>query len=272
MKGKISILILIILSISFITPMISSTARSKQSGDYITLRTQVPSMYIANQSINLKIQAMVFRDDKPSDESSTIHVEINKIDSEYSYETEFNVKPQKTTKKLISLDTGHYEIKIYAKKDNIKSREVAQNFGVSKPPVPYEISFTNGGKAIFFKSKKINSTGHIDPNFKFTIKIYRYRHGQGETLIRTIKNVTDIKINIKESWQSGIIIVHVIDRWGWQNSADMNIDQLQFTGSPEQYDYEQTHREPYESRRIYIFILIAVFLIVLYFIGSKIGG
>ncbi len=271
MIRKISLLILIILSFSFITPMITSTTEAK-SGDYITLRTQVSPMYICNESIHLKIQAMVFRNNKPSGESSTIHVEINEVDSDYSYETEFNVKPQKTTKNLIALETGHYEIKIYAKKDDIKSREVSQDFGVSKPPVPYEISFTNGGKSIIFKSKKINSTGHIDPNYQFTIKIYRYRHGQGETLIRTISNVTDIKINIKESWQSGIIIVHVIDRWGWQNSADMNIDQLQFTGSPEQYDYEQIHREPYESRRVYIFILIAVFLIVLYFIGSKIGG
>ena len=238
------------------------------SGDYIIFRAKASPFYIENETIQIQFYAVVFRDNKPTNENCDVHIEIQGLNINESYNTTMNIRGGKiATKYLPGMLEGHYKITLFAEKDGITSEEIKQDFGVTKPPVPYTCFFDGDGSHIYFKSEKLNETGEIDPDFPFTLYIYVYQHGTGETLVQTVTNVTKIKITVSEEWKNGIVYVDVVDCWGWRNSATMDFQNMQFEGTPLSYDYLYELREPYKSRQwlwvgSVMIIMIAVLIIV----------
>jgi hypothetical protein len=74
----------------------------------------------------------------------------------------------------------------------------------------------------------------------------------------------------------GIVIIDIIDKWGWKNSATMDLSSFSFTGIPEMYDYGYKYREPFWSRRLPLILLsilgaiacfVAIFLLSRWYHG-----
>jgi len=254
----------LLLSILFLSPF------SSAGGNFIIIRANVNPMYIEGESIFIQAFILVFRNNKPTDESATLHVEIAGKNVEYSYSEDFTIPGgRRESYYLPALAEGHYRITIFAQKGGLSSQKMVFEFGVSKAPIPYDAKFSPDGSKFHFKSLKVNETGVPDPDFPFTLKIYSMTHGGGETLIRTIKNVTEITVSIPSSVRraGGIAIVDIIDCYGWKNSATMDLSSFSFTGIPAQFDYGYMFREPFRSRQwIYILVSAIIFLFIVFFI------
>lgn len=262
MRSKALLIPLFILLLVLPAAANVGVADSDDDSAYIALRLRIRTMYIENESIMIKIKPTLFRvqggNDIPTDETLQIHCKIEGESNNIEYETEFSAQSQTvTTQNLRSLPIGRYSITIHAEKGNIESRKEQQEFGVFKPPIPYHIHFRSRGSAIDFYSKKLNETGHLDPKYNFTLKIFRYRHGSGETLIKTVKNVVDITIEVKEEWRDGVIIVDVFGPNGWVNSANMVGDSLVMRSPPIRYNYDWDEQEPVKSKRWFKFPVVS---------------
>ena len=260
MRNKAIALIFLILILS---PMAATAAES--GSDFVIFRAQIAPYYIENQSIQIRIYALVFRANKPTAESATVQIDIKGVNVDYSYSTSTEINGGKLTSYYLpALREGHYTLSLYAKKDSLESEPVKQDFGVTKAPVPYEIHFSADGSKAYFRSHKLDYQGHLDANYTFTLEVYYYSHGAGEALVRTISNITNATITINPAWKNGIVYIDVIDKWGWRNSATMDLNNLQFAGIPASYDYEYKEREPYKSHSWVNFLLIGIVLIVLF--------
>ena len=253
---------IILISVLLFLPAYSSAG----GGNYIIMRANVNPLYIEGESIFIQAFILVFKNNKPTDESATLHIKIQGLNVNYSYSEETILRGGKRESiYLPALQEGHYKITLYAEKGTLKSRTFTFDFGVSKPPVPYSAEFSPGGSKFYFKSLKLTENGTIDPNYPFTLKFYSMQHGGGETLVRTITNVTELTMKIPESWRHGILIVEVIDKWGWKNSATMDLSSFSFTGIPLMYDYEYALREPFRSHHWkYIIVSILIFLLIMF--------
>ena len=260
---KIALALFLLLSLSYFPGNTDA-----EGGNYIILRAYAQPYYIENQSMQIMFYIVVFREGKPTNENVNVHIDITGINVNKTYSTVINIRGgKKVTEFLPGLPEGHYRIEIYAEKDNITSEPIKQDFGVTKPPVPYECFFDNDGSKIYFKSLQLNKTGDIDPNFTFTLYIYVYQHGTGETLVQTLTNTTKTVITIPDEWKQGIVYVDVVDRWGWRNSANADFQHMQFEGIPISYDYLYEQREPYQSRSwMWWIAAIIVIIAVLYLI------
>lgn len=248
---------------------------SSAGGDYIIIRCNVNPLYIENEPVLIQAFVIVFRNGRPTDESAVLHVEIKGLNVNYSYAEEFKIHGGKReTYSLPGLAEGHYRITIFAEKAGIVSQKMAFEIGVTKPPVPYSAYFTKDGRQFYFKSLKLNETGEIDPEYPFTIKIYSWKPPNDAVLIRTIANVTEIKVDIPSSIRraGGIVIVDVIDKWGWKNSASMDLASFSFTGIPLMYDYGYKYREPFKSMNVFYIIAGIAIIAAMIFIFRRLGG
>ncbi|MEF8874465.1 MAG: hypothetical protein V5A88_07340 [Candidatus Thermoplasmatota archaeon] len=251
----------------------ASSQQTSSSGDYIILRTQVPPMGIEDEMFRIKTRALVYRNGKPVGEDVTIHVKIEGVNLEYTYETSYQAKSGRIQEQpLTPLREGQYRIQVYASSGALESRVSEEDFGVSKPPVPYDIRFSQDGSTVHFTSQKLNETGHPDPDYPFKLRIINHQYGQGETVVKVLRNVTEKTVKIKEEWQRGIIYVEVIDKWGWQNSEQIDLDNYQFGGYPISYDYDIERREPRLTWIIERVILSAVLIIIFYVVAAKVEG
>ena len=166
---------------------------------------------------------------------------------------------------LDPMQEGHYDIKLYAEWHGLRSKIVDQDFGVSPAPEPYELYFDDDGSHIHFKSKVLNSTGQIDPDVPFRLEIYLW-DGSKQTLVASYNNVTILDITVPQSWKGGILIVDVIDKYGWRNGMSINLNNFQFEGYPVEYDYQYMHREPFASRQIwYEAVALIIILVIAYY-------
>ena len=272
-KAVMALTLFLILSLS---PMFSDAAISPPSankGDYVIFRAQIAPYYIENQSVQIRVYALVFRDNKPSSESSQISIEIEGINIAYSYKSTIEIQGGRLSSQYLpALREGHYKITLYAQKDNMKSETVAQDFGVTKAPVPYEIHCSADGSKAYFRSHQLDPQGRLDANYTFRLEVYYYQHGAGEALVMTLTNITNATITINPAWKNGIVYIDVIDRWGWRNSATMDLNNLQFAGIPLSYDYEYSEREPYKSHNVINFLgagIVLVFLLGLAYMLVK---
>ena len=243
---------------------------SAANNNFIIIRANVNPMYIEGESVQIQAFILVFRSNKPTDESATLHIEIIGKNIEYNHKEEFTIHGGRIkTYSMPALKEGYYKVIIFATKAGLSSQKILFEFGVTKAPVPYSAYFTNNGKKFYFKSLRINETGEIDPNYPFTLKIYSWTPPNEATLIRTIKNATEITVSIPSSIRksNGIIIVDIIDKYGWKNSATMDLSSFLFTGIPKMYDYGYRYREPLSSTNIFYIItgiIIIIGLLVLY--------
>lgn len=238
--------------------------------NFIIIRAEVSPLYIVGESIQIRAFALVFRDGKPTDESATLSVKLKGIDTKYNANYTYTIRGgKKATYYLPALEQGYYKIKIQATKGTLKSQTMTFEFGVTHAPVPYFLEFSPGGDKIYFKSLRHDENGSIDPNYPFTLYIYQMQHGAGETLINTLKNVTNITYTIPKQLRSGIISVEVVDCYGWRNSASIDLSSFSFSGEPVMYDYEWRERYPIAERtlkQIGITIAIIILLFIALFI------
>ena len=240
--------------------------------NYIILRANVNPMYIEGESIQIQAFILVFHANKPTDESAILKVSIQGIDINYNYNEEITIRGgRKSTFNLVSLKEGHYKITIYAKKGSLRSQIMTFEFGVTKAPVPYSISFSPGGKKVYFKSLKLNENGTIDTNYPFTLYVNSFIHGEGEVLIKTIRNATNISFSIPETAKHGVVTVDVVDCFGWKNSATMDLSSFSFTGYPISFDYDYRLREPFKSRTL-LHIAITIITILLCVVAFVVIG
>lgn len=248
---------------------------SATSGNYIIIRANVNPLYIAHEPVQIQAFILVFRNGRPTDESATLHIEIKGINVNYSYSEDITIPGgRRKTYSLPALAEGHYKITIFARKGGISSQKIVFECGVTKAPVPYDAHFSPDGKKFYFKSLKLNETGQIDQNYTFTLKIYSWIPPNEATLIRTIENVTEITITMPSSLvrSGGIAVIEIRDRWGWINSATMDISSFNFAGIPCMYDYGWYAREPFWSRHMPMLaasIILVLFAIVLIFYMAK---
>ena len=224
---------------------------TKANGDYVIFRADIPPMFIKNASSPVKVLAIPFEDNKPVYASVTIHIIVSGLNIHYTLNKSVSIYTGRG--KIIYLNPmqeGHYNIKLWATWDGVQSITVNQDFAVSPAPEPYELYFDQDGSHIHFKSKVLNSTGQIDPNVTFHIEIWLW-DGSQESLVQTYNNVTNLTITVPPSWKSGILIVDVVDRFGWRNGMTINLANFQFDGVPVQYDYHYAQREPFASRHLW---------------------
>ena len=252
---------------------------SASGGNYIIIRANVNPLYIAHEPVQIQAFILVFRNGKPTDESATLHVEVKGINVNYEYSEDITIPGgRRKTYSLPALDEGRYRITLFARKGGVSSQKMAFECGVTKAPVPYDAHFSPDGKKFYFKSLRLNETGQINKNYTFTLKIYGWVPPNEATLIRTIKNVTEITVTMPSQLvhSGGIAVVEIRDKWGWINSATMDMSSFNFAGIPAQYDYGWHAREPFWSRRLpmlasaIIFIILAI--IVIYFMSRWYRG
>lgn len=270
MNLKSSLLGLLILSFLFL-PICEA------SGEYVIFRAWVSPMYIRNVSAPIKVMAIPFSNNKPLSDMVKISYMIEGLNVNYSYNGTINIHSGRTAIiYLPEMDLGHYFISMYAEYRGVKSRKVEQDFAVSPAPDPYDLYFTPDGSEIHFESLVLNETGEIDPKVTFRLEIYQYEHGIGESLVTTYDGVTNITIKVQESWKTGILIVEVVDRWGWRNGMSIDLAHFRFVGVPVQYDYQYYNREPFASRQpLMIGITIVVILFIIWLMNRvrwKIDG
>ncbi len=254
----------IILAILFI-PLVSASG-----GNYIILRANVNPLYIAHEPVQIQAFILVFRNGKPTSESAILHVEVKGINIKYSYSEDITIAGgRRETYSLPALDEGHYKIMFFAQKGGVNSQKISFECGVTKAPVPYSAHFSPDGSKFYFMSLKLNETGQTDKNYTFTLKLYSWSPPNEASLIQTIENVTEITLPIPStiSHSGGIAIVDIRDKWGWINSATMDLSSFNFAGIPCMYDYGWQMREPFWQRRLpmlaasIITIIASIFII-----------
>ncbi len=248
---------------------ISTQTTASIASNYVIFRANISPLYIENESVIIQVVAIPFSNNKPIGESCTVHVSMRGINVNYSFVQDYTVRAGKSeTLYLPALREGHYDITLYASWNGILSKVVDQDFGVTKAPIPYSLSFTDDGSKIIFTSLKLNDTGQPDPRYPFRLEIYQYTHGAGESLVMTYTNVTNITITVPESWKNGILYVEVVDIYGWRNSATINLAAMQFQGIPLSYDYDYAQREPFRSREpAYIVLSLALIFVAVIALG-----
>jgi len=242
MRHKIGLILL--LFFAFTLGFSGQIHASVGSGDFVVYRANISPMYIQNTSAPIQVMAIPFQNNKPVYATLAIHVQIKGMNVKYNYTQIINIQTGVTqTIYLPAMKQGHYFITTWATWKGIKSQVISEDFGVSPPPEPYIVGFTNDGSQIYFKSKVLNSTGQIDPNVTFRLEIYLW-DGNQQSLVSVYNNVTNLTINVPPNWRTGILIVDVVDRYGWVNGMSINLENFQFSGYPVQYDYHQRQRYP----------------------------
>ena len=271
MKPKIAFIVLLffIVSLGF-----SSQIDASGSSDYVIFRANISPMYIMNSTAPIQVLAIPFKNNKPVYATVQIHINIQGINVNYTYNQVIPVEAgMKKTIYLPAMNGGHYDIILYAQYMGIKSRVVDQDFGVVPAPLPYELTFNNDGSQIIFKSKVLNATGQIDPTTTFRLEIYLW-DGNTQNLVNIYQNITKITINVPRSWRHGILIVDVIDKYGWHNGMGINLQEFQLQGFPVEYDYEQSRRYPAAGHNWLWYFGVAFIALVLLYIGKRVmeGG
>lgn len=251
---------------------VSLQTQASSSSNYVIFRANISPMYIMNTTAPIRVIAIPFVNNKPLYATIQIHINVTGINVNYSYSNIVNVHtgaPQ--TIYLPSMKGGHYGIIIYAEYSGVKSHIINQDFAVVPAPLPYSLYFDNDGSEIHFTSKVLNATGKIDPNVTFRLEIYLW-DGSGQSLVSVYQNVTNLTLEVPPNWKTGILIVDVVDQYGWRNGMSINLQDFQFQGYPVEYDYQQTHRYPAAGRTVQWWIEVILIVIISLYIGKRVFG
>ena len=268
---KIALILLVFLAC---TLGFSAQTHASVGSDYVVFRANISPMYIVNATAPVRVIAIPFENNKPVYADLSIHIAIHGLNVNYTFTNTVTVQTGRTENiYLPPMREGHYDIQIYAEYRSIKSRVVDQDFGVVPAPRPYELYFTNDGSEIHFSSLVTNETGELDPNVTFRLEIYRW-DGSQQSLVSVYQNITNITISVPQNWRSGILIVDVIDEYGWRNGMSINLQEFQFQGYPVEYDYEQAHRYPAAGRSWWWYFGVIFIVLFLAWIGKRVieGG
>ena len=239
--SKAAFLILIGL---FVMMAVPTTAHGSAINGLI-FRANVNEMYIENQPIPVQVQALYFENSVPQSTAITVYVSIVNLTSGQSYNSSFNVSsgvPQFIY--LRSLPVGEYSFQAYASALSQSSQETSLEFLVAPPPVPYTASFVSGG-LFTFHSNMMNKTGHYNVNYTFTLNVYYQYPGGAAEQVSSYQNITNLSVRFPDDGQ--IVVVNVIDRFGWLNGMNINPSEGIFSGAPYTYDFNIVNQAPFSS-------------------------
>ncbi len=231
----------------------------------IIFRANVNEMYIEDQPIPVQVQALYFQGSVPQSTSITVYVTISNLTSGQSFNSMFNVSsgvPQFIY--LRSLPVGEYSFQAYASALGQSSQETSLEFIVAPPPVPYTASFVSGG-LFSFHSNMLNKTGAYNVNYTFTLNVYYQYPGGGAELVNIYRNITNLTLRFPDDGQ--IVVINIIDMYGWLNGMNINPSEGVFSGAPYTYDFNIVNQEPfsavYAANFIPVVIAIAVATLVM---------
>ena len=257
---KAAVLLLLCLLIVVAVP--ATAHASSMNG--IIFRANVNEMYIEDQPIPVQVQALYFQDSVPQSTSITVYVTISNLTSGQSFNSTFNVSsgvPQFVY--LRSLPVGEYSFQAYASSLGQSSQETNLEFLVAPPPVPYTASFVSGG-LFSFHSNIANKTGAYNENYTFTINVYYQYPGGGAEQVSSYRNVTNLTLKFPDDGQ--IVVINVIDRYGWLNGMNINPSEGIFSGSPYTYDFNILNQQPFAAVYAANFVpdVIAIAIVTLF--------
>ena len=257
---KAAILLLLCLLIVVAVP--ATAHASSMNG--IIFRANVNEMYIEDQPIPVQVQALYFQNSVPQSTSITVYVTISNLTSGQSFNSTFNVSsgvPQFVY--LRSLPVGEYSFKAYASALGQSSQETNLEFLVAPPPVPYTASFVSGG-LFSFHSNIANKTGAYNVNYTFTLNIYYQYPGGGAEQVSSYRNVTNLTLKFPDDGQ--IVVINVIDRYGWLNGMNINPSAGIFSGAPYTYDFNIVNQAPFSAvyAANFIPVVIAIAIVTLF--------
>jgi len=268
--NKISIIFIISLLMLLLIGNIPNISGASNSTGII-LKANVSPLYIENQSIFMQLQALYFVNNIP--QGTMINYEISIFQNNNLIE-KGDISGQNgmiINAQLNGLPVGLYSYSIVASSQGVISPINSGQFLVTYPPVSYTAYFLSNGKFVFH-SDQYTIKGKYDPNYTFTIVIQYIYVGGGSYIAHTFYNVTNMTFTPPNMGQ--IVAVNIIDRWGWINSASINIAQMQFVGIPLTYDFSYYERSPYSSvwwqnLLIDVIIIALIFLVLIWYVRSR---
>jgi hypothetical protein len=253
-----------------LAPIFMSSALAA-GDDFVVFRAEISPLYIENASAPVRVLAIPWQDNKPTSGQLTVRWEVRGLNVNYSASGELAVRAGKSTiLYLPPMRTGHYSVKLWAEWNGVKSWPVDQDFGVSPAPVPYTLSISQDGSTITFRSLMLNETGEPDPDFPFRLEIYVYQTGAGEALVAAYEGITNLTLEVPDEWRVGILIVDVIDVFGWRNGMGIDLSAFRFSGTPLMYDYQYEVREPFASRQIWYVGGAFALILVMYVLALRV--
>ncbi len=255
--------------------VISAIPVHASSVNGVIFRANVNEMYIENQPIPVQVQALYFQDSVPQSTTIIVAVTVQNLTSGGSYSAQFNVSsgvPQFIY--LRSLPVGEYSFQAYASALGQTSQQFNEQFIVAPPPVPYYAAFTAGG-VFTFHSDMLNRTGHYNVNFTFTIDVYYQYPGGAAEEVGSYQNVTNLTTTFPDEGQ--IVVINIIDRYGWLNGMNINPSEGIFSGFPYDYNFNIQNQAPFTSVYAGNFIADAmaiaiIILLMLYIYNRRLKG
>ena len=254
-------LLLLLIVAAMIMPI--AEAQSPQ----FVLRSNVAPMYIANQTIDVQVEGIYAVNNVPQPASLLYTLSVSSMNGT-PIETGSTTQPNglQFFYYFNGLRPGMYEFSAYFTVDGYTSSPIGLTFLVSPPPVPYTAYFLSNG-VFYFRSNVDNLTGSPSMLYPFTVTIAYQYQGGGSQVIAVFNDTTNLTYTPENIGQT--VVITVQDKWGWMNSNNMNIADMQFVGLPYTYTFAASPPQPfgaawgYDIAGVLAFIaLIGVLLVV----------
>jgi hypothetical protein len=229
------------------------------SGQESVLRVNVAPMYIENTSIYVQLEGLFAENNIPQSASLTYYLTIY---SSNGSEIEGGSITQQNgvifTYYLNGIPEGYYYLDVYFTTGNSNSSIETVYFIVAPPPVPYTAFFLSNGEFVFH-SDMLNTTGKANQSYWFRITIsYQYLGGGSETA----GSFNTTNMTFRPTNEGETVVVNIMDKYGWLNSAGMDLQNDIFTGPPLVYSFAPVPN-PYSSVWYENIIVDVVIIVVL---------
>ncbi len=254
--GNKLIATLIALTLLLLVVVTTGTA----SGQENVLRVNVAPMYIANTSISVQLEGLFAENNIPQAAALTYYLTV--YSSNGSQIEGGSITQQNGvifTYYLNGISEGYYYLNVYFTTADSNSSLETTYFIVSPPPVPYIAMFLSNGDFIFH-SDVLNTTGKPNQSYWFQVTISYQFQGGGSQTVGTF-NTTNM--TFKPADEGETVVVNIMDKYGWLNSAGINLQNDIFTGPPLVYSFAAVPN-PYSSvwyQNILIDVLIIAVLL-----------
>ncbi len=257
-----AVIFIIFLSSFLMMSAVPVTANASTNG--VIYRANVNEIYIEGQPFPVQVQATYFLNGIPQTATVTIYVTIENLSSgQKAFTSTYNVSSGIAQFIYIgALAPGEYYFQGYSMVQGQASAQESMEFLVAPPPVSYSASFISGG-LFAFHSNVLNTTGHYNLNYTFTIDVYYQYAGGAAEMVDSYTNVTNLTKTFPNDGQT--VVINIMDRYGWLNGMGINPSEGVFSGNPYTYNFGITTQQPFHSVYIQSFVpdVIAVFILAL---------
>jgi len=259
MKVTSLILVMVLFTMLFASLLISipvTAASSSVTG--VIFRADVNEIYIEYESMPVEVQATYFLSGIPQTASINIVFIIENLTSTQTIARNFTVPSGiPYTVYLPALPPGYYQISAEATAQGYQSSPFSEQFLVAPPPVPYTAIWVNGG-LFEFHSNMLNSTGHYNRNYTFTLVISYQYPGSAPQTTDVVYNVTNFTMRFPDQGETVVIIVE--DKYGWIDGMGINPSEGIFSGPPYIYNFDITSQAPFTTVEIENGIVVGIFV------------